>query len=88
MFKTYSSSSSLVITFRWFTTSRLRAPVSARLTCLPRGPAGAWPEDNLMAVISNLPIDVDRFANANIEVKVCMSNYTPPPPPQTMVYDY
>ena len=28
MFKTYSSSSSLVITSRWFATSRLRAPVS------------------------------------------------------------
>ena len=31
MFKTYSSSSSLVITSRWFATSRLRAPVSVRL---------------------------------------------------------
>ena len=31
MFKTYSSSSSLVITSRWFTTSRLVAPVSVRL---------------------------------------------------------
>ena len=31
MFKTYSSSSSLVITSRWFATSRLVAPVSVRL---------------------------------------------------------
>ena len=31
MFKTYSSSSSLVITSRWFATSRLRTPVSVRL---------------------------------------------------------
>ena len=31
MFKTYSSSSSLVITSRCFATSRLRAPVSVRL---------------------------------------------------------
>ena len=31
MFKTYSSSSSLVITSRWFATSPLRAPVSVRL---------------------------------------------------------
>ena len=31
MFKTYSSSSSLVIISRWFATSRLRAPVSVRL---------------------------------------------------------
>ena len=31
MFKTYSSSSSLVITSCWFATSRLRAPVSVRL---------------------------------------------------------
>ena len=31
MFKTYSSSSSLVITSRWFTTSHLVAPVSVRL---------------------------------------------------------
>ena len=30
MFKTYSSSSSLVITSRWFATSRLRAPASVR----------------------------------------------------------
>ena len=33
--KTYSSPSSLVITFRWFATSRLRAPASVRLViCL------------------------------------------------------
>ena len=31
MFKTYSSSNSLVITSRWFATSRLRVPVSVRL---------------------------------------------------------
>ena len=31
MFKTYSSSSSLIITSRWFATSRLVAPVSVRL---------------------------------------------------------
>ena len=31
MFKTYSSSSSLVITSRWFATSRLAAPASVRL---------------------------------------------------------
>ena len=31
LFKTYSSSSSLVITSRWFATSRLVAPVSVRL---------------------------------------------------------
>ena len=35
MFKTYSSSSSLVITSRWFTTSRLRVPVSVRLVYCP-----------------------------------------------------
>ena len=34
MFKTYSSSSSLVITSRWFATSRLVAPVSVRLVYL------------------------------------------------------
>ena len=38
MFKTYSSSSSLVITSRWFAISRLVAPVSVRLVyCLIRG---------------------------------------------------
>ena len=31
MFKTYSSSSSLVITSRWFATSRLASPASVRL---------------------------------------------------------
>ena len=34
MFKTYSSSSSLVISSRWFPTSCLRAPVSVRLVYL------------------------------------------------------
>ena len=33
MFKTYICSSSLVITSRWFATSRLVAPVSVRLVC-------------------------------------------------------
>ena len=44
MFKTYSSSSSLVITSRWFATSRLRAPVSVRLVywSIPGGAKPAW----------------------------------------------
>ena len=45
MFKVYSSSSSLVITSRWFATGRLVAPVSVKLVYWPQfGPANrGWP---------------------------------------------
>ena len=59
MFKTYSNSSSLVITSRWFATSRLGAPVSMRLVYLLNNipmahaqsphpcPSGPWVPDHV-----------------------------------------
>ena len=59
MFKTYSSSSSLVITSRWFATSRLVLPVSVRLVY------SLWNKDvflyttRVIAILLVLPIDTD-----------------------------
>ena len=48
MFKTYSSSSSLVITSRWFATSHLRAPVSVKLVYYIR--LAHWGRDKMSAI--------------------------------------
>ena len=62
MFKTYSSSSSLVITSRWFATSRLRAPVSVRLVY-----SIWWTTCNILAPeLTHLPLHKMATISQNI----------------------
>ena len=51
MFKTYSSSSSLVITSRWFATSRLASPASVRLVHGHDGISNHQPHDCLLNLL-------------------------------------
>ena len=81
MFKTYSSSSSLVITSRWFATSHLVAPVSVKLVCWQYAVTGSdngsvsvwhwaiiWSDDDpILWCIYASPQSVDLLAPGRFE---------------------
>ena len=76
MFKTYSSSSSLVITSRWFATSRLAVPACVRLVYMGSFicfcPARGWLSGWLSRVWQSLVVEGwPDFHDAGLQVYMC-----------------
>ena len=79
MFKTYSSSSSLVITSRWFATSRLVAPVSVRLVylldkvleCFEKWKICVWNISRFTQALDKYLIHWSGFSGVEMELLRC-----------------